>query len=130
MKRIKLVISDCHLSAGHTFESQRNPHEDFHFDEEMSAFFQYFSTGIYGDGCEVELIINGDFFDFLNVPYKGEFEEVITEQFALYKLECMLTGHTQVVNAMRDFASLPGKNIVYNIGNHDADLFFRKCANA
>lgn len=126
MNRIKLVISDCHLSAGLNFESKKNPHEDFFFDDEMVAFFEYFSTGKYGLGCEVELIINGDFLDFLNVPYRGEFEEVITEQFALYKLECILAGHPKVFRALKHFASLPKKSIVYNIGNHDADLFFEK----
>ncbi|MBI2604487.1 MAG: metallophosphoesterase [Deltaproteobacteria bacterium] len=126
MNRIKLVISDCHLSAGLNFESRKNPHEDFFFDDEMVAFFEYFSSGKYGEGREVELVINGDFLDFLNVPYRGEFEEVITEQFALYKLECILAGHPKVIRGLRRFASLPGKTITYNIGNHDADLFFPK----
>jgi UDP-2,3-diacylglucosamine pyrophosphatase LpxH len=126
MKKIKLVISDCHLSAGLNFESDRNPHEDFFFDDEMVNFFDYFSNGVYGDGCEVELIINGDYFDFLNVPYKGEFIEAITEQFALYKLECILAGHQKVIDALKRFVQKPGKTILYNIGNHDADLFFPK----
>lgn len=126
MKKLKLVISDCHLSAGLHFESEKNPHEDFFFDDEMIEFFEYFSTGKHGDGWDVELIINGDYLDFLNVPYRGEFEEAITEQFALYKLECILAGHPKIVQALRRFAALPGKTITYNIGNHDADLFFPK----
>ena len=126
MKKIKVVISDCHLSAGLNFESSRNPHEDFFFDDEMVEFFEYFSKGQYGDGCEVELIINGDYLDFLNVPYRGEFEEIITEQFALYKAECIIRGHPKVMAGLKAFASLPGKKITYNIGNHDADLFFEK----
>ena len=51
--KFKLVISDCHLSAGHVFEGKNNPHEDFHFDEEMGDLFRHFSTGKYGDGVEV-----------------------------------------------------------------------------
>lgn len=125
MEKIKIVISDCHLSAGLNFESHRNPHEDFFFDDEMVAFFEYFSTGRYAD-ADVELIINGDYLDFLNVPYRGDFEEAITEQFALYKLECILAGHPKVMAALKQFASLPDKKITYNIGNHDADLFFPK----
>jgi UDP-2,3-diacylglucosamine pyrophosphatase LpxH len=126
VQKIKLVISDCHLSAGFNFESERNPHEDFFFDDEMVEFFDFFSTGKYGDGWEVELIINGDYFDFLNVPYRGEFEEAITEQFALYKLECIMAGHPKVIAALKRFAARPGKKITYNIGNHDADFFFPK----
>jgi UDP-2,3-diacylglucosamine pyrophosphatase LpxH len=104
------------------------PHEDFHFDEEMCAMFRHFSTGLYGEGpegpVEVELFINGDYFDFLNVPYQGEFEDVITEDMSVFKAEAIIKGHPAVMAALRDFASRPGKKITYLIGNHDADLFF------
>lgn len=130
MEKVLIVISDCHLSAGRFFESSLNPHEDFHFDDEMCEFFDYFSTGSYGEcsegPVEVELFINGDFFDFLNVPYCGEFEEVITEEIALYKAEAIIGGHPKVMAALRRFASRPGKKIRYLIGNHDAELFFPK----
>jgi len=128
-EQFKVVISDCHLSAGRIFEGNLNPHEDFHFDEEMCDLFLHFSTGAYGsraDGqpVEVELFINGDYLDFLNVPYKGEFEEAITQEMSICKLEAIIAGHPKVMKALRQFASLPGKRITYMIGNHDADLFF------
>lgn len=130
MDKFKVVISDCHLSAGRFFEGQLNPHEDFHFDDEMCALFEHFSTGTYGDRAqgpvEVELFINGDFLDFLNVPYHGEFEDGVTEEIALYKLDAILKAHVKVMAALRRFASQPGKTITYLIGNHDADLFFEK----
>jgi len=128
--KYKIVISDCHLSAGRFFEGQLNPHEDFFFDEEMCEMFEYFSTGAYGDGpsgpVDVELFINGDYLDFLNVPYKGEFEDAITEEIALYKLEAIFLGHPKVMAAIRKFAAKPGKKVTYMVGNHDADLFFPK----
>lgn len=130
VEKVKIVISDCHLSAGRFFEGRLNPHEDFHFDDEMCDFFEYFSTGIYGDTpegpVEVELFINGDFLDFLNVPYQGEFEDAITEDISLTKLEAIIAGHPKVMAALRRFASRPGKRITYLVGNHDADLFFPK----
>jgi UDP-2,3-diacylglucosamine pyrophosphatase LpxH len=130
VEKFKVVISDCHLSAGRFFEGQLNPHEDFHFDDEMCDLFEHFSTGRYGEGpdgpVEVELFINGDFLDFLNVPYHGEFEDVITERISLTKLEAIFHGHPKVMQALRAFASKPGKTITYMIGNHDADLFFPK----
>lgn len=126
--KYKIVISDCHLSAGRFFEGRLNPHEDFYFDDEMCAFFEYFSSGQFGEGpegpVEVELFLNGDFLDFLNVPYQGEFEDAITEDISFYKVEAILKGHPRVMSALRRFASLPGKRITYLIGNHDADLFF------
>lgn len=127
-EKYKIIISDCHLSAGRYFEGKYNPHEDFFFDQEMVEFFEYFSTGIYGEGpfgpVEVELIINGDFLDFLNVPYLGEFEEGITEEIAMSKLEAIIAAHPRVMAGLKKFASKPNKKIKYLIGNHDAELFF------
>lgn len=128
--KFKIIVSDCHLSAGRFYEGQLNPHEDFHYDEEMVNMFEYFSTGPYGIGSEgpvdVELILAGDFLDPLNVPIQGEFEDAITEDMALQKIEAIIKGHPRVMAALKRFASLPGKKITYLIGNHDADLFFEK----
>ena len=130
VEKFKIVISDCHLSAGRFFEGHLNPHEDFYFDEEMCDLFDFFSSGNYGvtaEGpVEVELFINGDFLDFLNVPFHGEFEDAITEEIALYKTEAILAGHPKVMQGIKKFASKPGKSVTYLIGNHDADLFFPK----
>ena len=130
MDKIKIVISDCHLSAGRFFEGRLNAHEDFNFDDEMCSLFDHFSSGAYGEGpdgpVEVELFINGDYLDFLNVPYHGEFEDAITEEISLYKLEAIIAGHPKVMAALRRFASHPNKRITYLVGNHDADLFFPK----
>lgn len=130
-EKFKVVVSDCHLSAGRFFEGKLNPHEDFHFDDEMCDLFHYFSSGEFahrlGRGAvDVELVLGGDFFDYLNVPYKGEFEVEITEEIALYKTEAIIAGHPKVMSAIKKFASLPNKRVTYLIGNHDADLFFPK----
>jgi UDP-2,3-diacylglucosamine pyrophosphatase LpxH len=128
--RYKVVLSDCHISAGRSFEGHLNAHEDFHFDEELVSLLEYFSTGEYGftpEGpVEVQLILSGDFFDFLNVPYMGEFADVITEDISLYKLEAIIHGHPKIMSGLRRFVSMPGKKITYMVGNHDADLFFEK----
>ncbi len=132
--KVKLVISDCHLSAGRFYESKLNPHEDFHFDDEMCDMFNYFSTGPFGEvdgqSIDVELVIAGDYLDFLNVPIMGEFEDAITEENALKKLHAIMNGHPHVMAALKRFAGLPGKTITYLIGNHDAELFFPKVAEA
>lgn len=119
-----IIFNDCHLSAGRSFEGKLNPHEDFFFDDEMSDLLEFYSTGEYGDGVAVELIINGDFFDYLNVPTEGEFEDLVTEKMAVDKTEAIIQGHPGVMKALRDFAARPGKEVTYLIGNHDADLFF------
>jgi UDP-2,3-diacylglucosamine pyrophosphatase LpxH len=123
-----IAVSDCHLSAGRYYENQLNAHEDFVFDEEMVEMFDYFSTGKYGDGpsgpIEVELVLAGDFLDYLNVHIGGEFEDAVTEELSLRKTEAIIAGHPKVMAAIKRFAAQPGKKVTYLIGNHDADLFW------
>ena len=113
-----------HLSAGLFIDGKPNPYEDFYYDHEFTGLLEYFSQGIYGDGCEVELILNGDVLDFLNVSLDGKFPEQITEAMSIRKLQIIFDGHPEVVSAMQEFLSRPGKSIVYNVGNHDPDFFF------
>ena len=123
-KKVKVITSDMHLSAGRFVDGVQNPHEDFFFDREFCEFMQYFSSGDYGDGCEVELILNGDVFDFLNVQTQGDFADVITSEIAVDKIRAIFAGHPEVTAAMQAFVRKPGKRILYNVGNHDMDFFF------
>ena len=66
VQKVILVISDLHLSAGKMIKGKRNLLEDFHYDNELIDFLKYYSEGDYKD-VAVELVINGDFFDFNGV---------------------------------------------------------------
>ncbi len=123
-RKIKVITSDMHLSAGRFLDGIRNPHEDFFFDREFCEFLEYFSTGDYGDGCEVQLILNGDVFDFLNVPHQGDFPDLITSDLAVERLKTIFKGHPEVTKGLQAFAAKPGKSVLYNVGNHDMDFFF------
>ena len=123
-QKIKIVTSDMHLSAGRFVDGIQNPHEDFFFDREFCEFLHYFSSGPYGDGCEVELILNGDVLDFLNIPIQGEFVDVVNAETAVEKLHIILQGHAEVTTALQNFLKRSGKRIIYNVGNHDMDFFF------
>ncbi len=119
-----LVISDLHLSAGLTVNNRKNFLEDFHYDKELIEFIQYHSNGLYLER-EVELIINGDFFDLLAVPFVPYFDdEYWSEEAALDKLKMIIEAHYGVIKAFQNFLSFPQNNIVYIIGNHDAELIF------
>lgn len=119
-----LVISDLHLGAGAYINGSRNLLEDFHSDEELIDFLRYFSTGEYTNK-EIELVINGDFLDLLAVPYVKYFDdEYWSEPAALEKLELILKGHPEVLEALAEFVRGKNKKIVYIIGNHDGELFF------
>lgn len=129
VKKVILVISDVHLGAGVHVQGRRNILEDFHFDKEMVEFLEYYSTGIYASK-EVELIINGDFFDFLAIPYVPFFDdEFWSEKAALEKLKICVKAHIEVVEALKKFCDQKKKNITYILGNHDAELIFESCQN-
>src|SRR3990172_6310094 len=95
-----LVISDLHLSAGLNVNKRRNFLEDFHYDKELIEFIEYHSSGYYLDR-EVELIINGDFFDLLAVPYVKYFDdEFWSENAAMDKLKMIIEAHSGVIEAL------------------------------
>ncbi len=117
-----LVISDIHLGAGAYVKGVKNFLEDFHYDEEMVEFLHYYSSGDF-DKREVELIINGDLFDLLAVPFVEFFDdEFWSEEAALEKLKIIFEAHPEVMQAFRDFLSKKNKKIVFIIGNHDGEL--------
>ncbi len=123
-KKIILVISDLHLSAGKTIKGKRNLLEDFHYDNELVDFLNYYSAGDY-ENVEVELVINGDFLDFLAVPYVEFYDdEFWSETAALAKLRMIMNAHLGVLEALKRFLSKPLKKVVYIIGNHDAEFVF------
>jgi UDP-2,3-diacylglucosamine pyrophosphatase LpxH len=120
-----LVISDIHLGAGLYVGNRRNPLEDFHYDREMVEFLEFYSSGEYASR-EVELVINGDLFDLLAVPYVRYFDdEFWSEEASLSKLKLILKAHPEVMNALIQFCSQKKKKIVYIIGNHDAEFVFQ-----
>jgi UDP-2,3-diacylglucosamine pyrophosphatase LpxH len=113
-----------HLGAGKMFKGKRNLLEDFHYDNELIDFLNYYSSGDYQD-IEVELIINGDFLDFLAVPYVEFYDdEFWSEKAALAKLRMIMDAHKGVLDAIARFISRPEKKIIYIIGNHDAEFVF------
>lgn len=122
--KLILVISDLHLGAGQMLKGKRNLLEDFHYDSELIDFLEYYSTGDYAT-TPVELVINGDFLDFLAVPYVEYYDdEFWSEKAALEKLRMIMNAHQGVLKAMKRFLQSSHKNIVYIIGNHDAEFVF------
>lgn len=128
MDKIKLVISDFHLSRGKWLKNgRRNPLEDFHQDEKFQEFLEYYSTGQY-EKTDVELIINGDFFDPLAIiPLPGpngkmpplEYPLEVEEPAAVQKMTAILDGHPVSFGALITFLAR-GKKVVIRWGNHDA----------
>ncbi len=132
MEKIKLVISDFHLSRGRSLQNgRRNPLEDFHQDEKFQELLEHYSTGKYSK-TDVELIINGDFFDPLAViPLPDpngriptlEYPLEVEEEAAVEKILTILDGHPISFDALEAFVNR-GKRIIFRWGNHDAAILW------
>jgi len=129
--KFKLVISDFHLSRGKWLrDGRKNPLEDFHQDEKFKEFLEHYSTGEFRE-ADVELVVNGDFFDPLAVipipdglVAKGfEFPIEVEEPAAIQKFELITQGHPIAMEALRSFLGR-GKKIIFRWGNHDAGLLW------
>lgn len=120
--KLVLLISDLHLSAGASVKGKRNNLEDFHSDQELEDFLSFYSS-TQNTAQEVELIINGDFLDFLAVPFVEYYEdEFWSEKATVDKLEMIYQAHVSVFEALDEFAQNQNFKITYIIGNHDAEL--------
>ena len=129
LKKTIIVISDIHLGAGPLWKNQRNCLEDFHHDKEFVEFLNYFSSGKYASS-EVDLVINGDFLDFLAVPFvEYHDDEYWSENAALEKCKIIVEAHKEIFEAMENFINQKNKKVIYQVGNHDAELIFPKCQN-
>lgn len=122
MSVIKLVISDLHLADG-------LPMLDGFSDQRQSALEGLLnaasSSGSLSDAEDVELIINGDCFDFLMMqPY--EQHGTTKPATALLKLEKVIAVHRAFFEALQRFISLPGRHITFITGNHDVELSFEE----
>ncbi len=124
-KRIKLVVSDLHIGVGRTLKTgQANSLEEFFYDEKFSEFIDYYTSGEYTD-CEVELILNGDIFNFLQVDYRGHFLTVETQDMSLEKMQRIVEGHPVFFKTLKNFIK-SGHQITYIVGNHDQAMLWPK----
>ncbi len=122
MPKIKIVISDLHLADGH-------PIFEGFGDSQQSALEGLLNaasiSGPLGDARDVELIINGDCFEFLFMQ-PHERQGTTNPATALAKLEKVITIHRPFFNALQRFISQPGRHITFITGNHDVELAFEE----
>src|SRR6266478_6144577 len=122
MRTIKLIVSDLHVASGdRTLDS---------FGERQQAALEGLLTatgrgegGPFGAADEVELIINGDCFDFLMVK-PHDTGGVMDAGLAVEKLGRMIAAHGPFFETLGRFVSQPGRRITFMTGNHDIELCF------
>lgn len=124
LKKIKLVCSDFHLGKGKYLpDGSRNLLEDFTADKQFIDFLHYYRSGEFRR-CEVELIINGDFFNLLQVDYRDRFTDHISESDAIHKTVSILKGHEALFDALGEFSREPHHSVTFILGNHDPGLLW------
>lgn len=127
MRRIKIVVSDFHLGAGRQgVNGAINDHEDFVSDRAFVDMLEYYRTAEYAD-AEVELILNGDTFEFLGLTDPDDPDpDVITARKSLAKVDQIIDGHAELFDAVRTFADGDRRSVTVMVGNHDQDLLFEE----
>jgi UDP-2,3-diacylglucosamine pyrophosphatase LpxH len=139
-----IIISDLHLTQEHITDPN-NPlwkkylTRQFYFDHTFSDFLDHIDQKIKSDNPDkkpiVELVLNGDIFDFDSVTsipeeptYKVSWLETrrglySEEVKSVYKLEVILRDHKEWFDALRRFV-LKGHRAIFVTGNHDLELLF------
>ena len=133
--KLKIIVGDFHLGAGSS-PADDNPLEDFVADEAFARFLETIRAESDRDTREVELIINGDFFEFLQVPATEEFDprrvypveayQDSSQAASIKRLDLITAGHPVVFDALADFIQVefPQRRVTLIKGNHDVNLFW------
>jgi UDP-2,3-diacylglucosamine pyrophosphatase LpxH len=122
MSRILLIVSDLHLADGHAILDSFGDRQQAAFEGLINAACTN-GTGPLGEADNIELVFNGDSFDFLlTAPYDlGGISEI---SMSLEKLQKIIAAHPAFFKALRRFIETPGRYVTFMTGNHDIELQF------
>jgi len=130
--KAKVIISDLHIGAGHV--ELGNALEDFNVDEDFVAFLDTLVDRSETEDLDMELIVAGDMFEFLQVPHVDTFEPCrhyaareyasSSEEDSIRKTRIIAAGHPLVFQALHSFMKPDGprRRITIVKGNHDVNL--------
>ena len=113
-----VIFSDIEMGGGGIADDF--PHSPF-----LAELIDDLSRGRNAD-CAVDLVFNGDTFDFLKLPVDGAFPSHITPGVALDKVAAVAGAHGaffQAVGRFLDHGKAP-RRVHFVVGNHDTELLF------
>ncbi|MBZ5710245.1 metallophosphoesterase [Nannocystis pusilla] len=114
-----LLISDLHLGS-HLKPRMRGEyvHLAVDIDRGLPRFLDHYAGG----PGRWQLVINGDFIDFWNIEV-GQEKKLVGEALAVHRLHAVLDAYPGVEDALVRFLAA-GHNIVFVVGNHDAEFLY------
>jgi UDP-2,3-diacylglucosamine pyrophosphatase LpxH len=132
------IVSDLHLCEAEPVNTRfplwkKFKTRQFFFDQTFEDFLKHIESK--AAGKTIELVLNGDIFDFdsvMKMPERPHFRiSWLERKRGLYprperskhKIEVILSHHEHWVAALRDFIKR-GHRAVFVIGNHDLELHF------
>ncbi len=131
---IVIVLSDLHLGAGRFREG--NTLEDFASDGAFAALLGALARESETAGRNADLVLNGDFVEFLQTPRAPQFDPARAYPAAEYgdmgpaasaqRLRHVVAGHRGVFAALRGWLreSAPRRRLVVLRGNHDPHWYW------
>jgi len=113
-----VVISDVEMGAGGVLD-------DFPDSAFIAELLEPSGRGAHA-GMPVDVVFNGDTFDFLKTSVDGHYPRHVTEAIALAKLERIIGAHAAFFEGLRSFltGSDAPRRAHFIVGNHDAELVF------
>ena len=116
--RLVLVFSDIEMGAG-------GPLDDFPQSDFLGELILGYNEGAFAE-LPVEVVFNGDTFDFLKVSYREGYPRHITPEVALGKAARVAAAHPGFFNAVRRFVEheKAPRRVHFIVGNHDPEIVF------
>lgn len=132
------ILSDLHLCEAEPLHPKyplwkKFKTRAFFFDDVFVDFLKHIQKK--AEGKKIELVLNGDIFDFdsvTQIPERAVFRiNWLEKKRGLYprperskfKIECILKDHSVFIEGLKNFI-LSGNNVVFVFGNHDAEMHF------
>lgn len=112
-----IILGDMEMGGGTLTD-------DFISDKALSSLI----AGQAAKSHPLDLVLNGDTFDFLKCPVMVDgqtaYPRQITKDVSLAKLKLIYSAHKPVFRALIQFLKKPGHRLYFTFGNHDLDLVF------
>jgi UDP-2,3-diacylglucosamine pyrophosphatase LpxH len=124
MSTIKVVISDLHLADGTSILDCFGDRQQAALEGLLAA-----AASPLSQAESVELIINGDCFDFL-VTTSYTTNNSTNAATAVQKIFRIIAAHQPFFAALHTFIDSPGRRVTFTTGNHDLELCFSEVRTA